>query len=508
MNHTTMARARDRLTTALHRLTWRHLGVAGLLLGLAAPVHGGASPGTGQWTRTIRPGGATWAYTFVVHGPNDGTGGDFAAAPGTGEAVGPRLADALSTTDGVDLEAVRAFLRTGAGTGTDVTVPTVGQAVYLTLRYRVVGPGQAISVSARALIDGTEQCRGTSDATPNTYDRWCNTAWQATAGAHTLRWELDYDNRVAESNEGNNAASTSWTTGTGLDLQAERTYLRTAKNSGDQVTSPQVGQTVYFHFDYAVTAPGTTSPIGLRALLDGAVACSGTHDGRAGAWVQWCADPWVATGGAHTLRWELDFSNAFAEADEDNNAATASWTSSSGVDFQAQRAYFRTGRNTGEDVVTPQVGQSVYPHFDYAVAAPGTSAPIGLRARIDEQVTCSGTHDGRAGAWIQWCADPWVATAGSHTLRWELDHANQFVETNEANNAATKTWTSGGQPCVADCNQDGEVTIDDLITALNVAFDPAKLATCPSADHNGDGEVAIDEIILAVNAALGGCGRG
>ena len=129
-----------------------------------------------------------------------------------------------------------------------------------------------------------------------------------------------------------------------------------------------------------------------------------------------------------------------------------------------------------------------------------------MRARIDEQIACAGTHDGRAGAWIQWCADPWVATPGSHTLRWELDYANEFVETNETNNTATKTWTSGGQPCVPDCNRGDEITIDDLITALNVAFDPAKLATCPSADHNGDGEVTIDDIILAVNAAVSGCG--
>ncbi|MBI3783583.1 MAG: hypothetical protein HY270_09290 [Deltaproteobacteria bacterium] len=74
---------------------------------------------------------------------------------------------------------------------------------------------------------------------------------------------------------------------------------------------------------------------------------------------------------------------------------------------------------------------------------------------------------------------------------------------------------SAGATCVGDCNGDGEVTIDELITMVNIAAGPGELSTCSAADANGDGAVTIDEIIQAVNIALGGfceddfvCGNG
>lgn len=59
--------------------------------------------------------------------------------------------------------------------------------------------------------------------------------------------------------------------------------------------------------------------------------------------------------------------------------------------------------------------------------------------------------------------------------------------------------------CVADCNGDGTVLINELIAAVNSALgsDPS---ACPSADANGDGAVTIDELVRAVSDALYGCG--
>jgi len=62
---------------------------------------------------------------------------------------------------------------------------------------------------------------------------------------------------------------------------------------------------------------------------------------------------------------------------------------------------------------------------------------------------------------------------------------------------------SGG--CVGDCNDDGEVAINELIVGVNIALGSAQLTQCPSFDRNSDGEVAINELILGVNAALGSC---
>lgn len=59
--------------------------------------------------------------------------------------------------------------------------------------------------------------------------------------------------------------------------------------------------------------------------------------------------------------------------------------------------------------------------------------------------------------------------------------------------------------CVGDCSADGEVTVDELITGVNIALGAADVSACPVFDASGDGEVTIDEILLAVNAALNGC---
>ena len=60
--------------------------------------------------------------------------------------------------------------------------------------------------------------------------------------------------------------------------------------------------------------------------------------------------------------------------------------------------------------------------------------------------------------------------------------------------------------CVGDCNGDGMVAINELITGVNIALQRAAVATCASLDGDGDGRVAINELIGAVNNALRGCG--
>ena len=59
--------------------------------------------------------------------------------------------------------------------------------------------------------------------------------------------------------------------------------------------------------------------------------------------------------------------------------------------------------------------------------------------------------------------------------------------------------------CVGDCNGDGEVRVDELVTLVNIALDLQTLDACPTADRNGDGRVTIDEVLLAVTHALNRC---
>jgi len=74
--------------------------------------------------------------------------------------------------------------------------------------------------------------------------------------------------------------------------------------------------------------------------------------------------------------------------------------------------------------------------------------------------------------------------------------------------AATLLWLGLASPAHAacpECDGDGAVAIDELITVVGIALGDASLDACPAVDRNGDGAVSIDEIIAAINAALAGC---
>jgi hypothetical protein len=62
--------------------------------------------------------------------------------------------------------------------------------------------------------------------------------------------------------------------------------------------------------------------------------------------------------------------------------------------------------------------------------------------------------------------------------------------------------------CVGDCSGDGEVTVNELITMVNIALGNSPVSACPVGDANGDGEITVNEIISGVNNALNGCPAG
>ncbi|MFQ5666633.1 MAG: hypothetical protein ACE5I7_09400 [Candidatus Binatia bacterium] len=59
--------------------------------------------------------------------------------------------------------------------------------------------------------------------------------------------------------------------------------------------------------------------------------------------------------------------------------------------------------------------------------------------------------------------------------------------------------------CVGDCNGDGQVTVNELITMVNVALGTADVSACTAGDANGDGQITVNEIVSGVNNALNGC---
>jgi hypothetical protein len=59
--------------------------------------------------------------------------------------------------------------------------------------------------------------------------------------------------------------------------------------------------------------------------------------------------------------------------------------------------------------------------------------------------------------------------------------------------------------CVGDCNDDGTVTIDEILTMVNIALGNADATACPNGIPSGT-QVDVALILQAVNNALNGCG--
>jgi hypothetical protein len=60
--------------------------------------------------------------------------------------------------------------------------------------------------------------------------------------------------------------------------------------------------------------------------------------------------------------------------------------------------------------------------------------------------------------------------------------------------------------CVGDCGDDGAVTVNELITMVNIDLGGGDVSACLAGDADGDQAIGINEIIAGVNNALNGCG--
>jgi hypothetical protein len=70
----------------------------------------------------------------------------------------------------------------------------------------------------------------------------------------------------------------------------------------------------------------------------------------------------------------------------------------------------------------------------------------------------------------------------------------------------TPTPTRGaGEPCTGDCNGDGRVSVDEVVTGVRIGMEMDPVAACPIIDRNGDGVVTVDELVTAVRWGLEGC---
>jgi hypothetical protein len=77
------------------------------------------------------------------------------------------------------------------------------------------------------------------------------------------------------------------------------------------------------------------------------------------------------------------------------------------------------------------------------------------------------------------------------------------VEEKDCARSAVSTRVGGG--CAGDCDSDGSVTVDELVTMVNIALEQLPPSRCSNGDANNDGRITVNELVGAVNSALSDC---
>ena len=313
------------------------------------------STADGAWTKHVRPGGETWTYTFQVGGsvaPRDPVAApDRAIAesnPGFATRAlastspagpAPSAAESLVRPQdaSLDIAVSRSYLMTAVSNGSPAIPLIAGQQVFAFADWSLAGSTGPLTIDIRVSFDGFVICGGaaTGQYANGNYTQYCSNGIYATPGIHSIVWEFNYDHLVPETNYTNNTLPLQFAPIAGpIDIIAQRALLRTApQNSGIEVASPNVGDTVFFHLNWFVNGAITPLAFDVRATLDGVTYCSfstANANVAAGPWISWCNQGWTVTPGPHILEWDLDYNNVVTETFERNNSATLSITAGAG----------------------------------------------------------------------------------------------------------------------------------------------------------------------------------
>ncbi len=73
---------------------------------------------------------------------------------------------------------------------------------------------------------------------------------------------------------------------------------------------------------------------------------------------------------------------------------------------------------------------------------------------------------------------------------------------------ASISTATAQEPCPGDCNEDGAVRVNELVTGVNINLGNADARSCPAVDVDRNGRVAVNELIQAVRSNLEGCSGG
>ncbi|HYD48693.1 MAG TPA: choice-of-anchor V domain-containing protein [Terriglobales bacterium] len=147
-------------------------------------------------------------------------------------------------------------------------------------------------------------------------------------------------------------------------------------------------------------------------------------------------------------------------------------------------------------------------HFTWqAPAAPGTYTIYAAGNSVNKNGAQDGDNAERTSLAVVVLGAPTPTAEPSATATAPVPTATTVPPTATAISEATATATATILPsgCTGDCDGGGEVTVDEIITGVNIALGSVAPEGCVAFDRNSDGEVTVDEIVEGIQRALNGC---
>lgn len=125
----------------------------------------------------------------------------------------------------------------------------------------------------------------------------------------------------------------------------------------------------------------------------------------------------------------------------------------------------------------------------------------------DGGICRGGTNDGQACTTVE----PTACPEGTCTPD---DGDLDFDDTCPVNCAINRTCAPSGtlevtvryaQTCLGDCNANGRVELNELITGVGIGLGTNAIESCPNFDLDEDGLVSIDSLVAGVGGSINGC---
>jgi len=159
---------------------------------------------------------------------------------------------------------------------------------------------------------------------------------------------------------------------------------------------------------------------------------------------------------------------------------------------------------------------SVAPDGACGIASPNGDAAADSEINVTSHEHFEGISDPLGDAWMdaEGCeiADKCEMKVNTTAADVTLNGNPYYVQEEWSNDAGGCTLTGPPPPtatpsavCPGDCDDNGVVTVAELVTGINIALGSQPLGDCPAMDCNGTGPVTIDCVVAAIGAALDGC---